>query len=166
MLCVLILYISGGTYSLQSAPNDRFFEKLFMEICFTLRVFARNLLRGNRRRNPFRISFWCLTWGSNPGFSSNKPTHYLLDHGDFYIFKKQTQNCIVLNKVYFFGRKENIIRHRHLDSGLIHNVDCCTDKALLEIFFNFLFLGKKIFLQKIKLVFFTKLPSALCWHFN
>ena len=21
-------------------------------------------------------------WGSNPGFSSNKPTHYLLDHGD------------------------------------------------------------------------------------
>ena len=31
----------------------------------------------------FRILFWCLTWGWNPGFSSNKPTHYLLDHGDF-----------------------------------------------------------------------------------
>ena len=46
MLCVLILYISGGT------PNDRF-EKLFMAILFTLRVFARNLLRGNRRRNTF-----------------------------------------------------------------------------------------------------------------
>ena len=27
MLCVLILYISGGTYSLKSSPNDRFFEK-------------------------------------------------------------------------------------------------------------------------------------------
>ena len=25
LLCVLILYISGGTYSLQSTPNDRFF---------------------------------------------------------------------------------------------------------------------------------------------
>ena len=24
MLCVLILYISGGTYSLKSIPNDRF----------------------------------------------------------------------------------------------------------------------------------------------
>ena len=24
--------------------------------------------------------------GSNPGFSSNKPTHYLLDHGDFNTF--------------------------------------------------------------------------------
>ena len=59
------------------------FEKLFMAILFTLRVFARNLLRGSRRRNTFCILFWCLAWGSNPGFSSNKPTHHLLDHGDF-----------------------------------------------------------------------------------
>ena len=43
-LSVLILYIRGGTYSLKSTPNDRFFEKLFMGILFTLRVFARNLL--------------------------------------------------------------------------------------------------------------------------
>ena len=82
MLCVLNLYISGGTYSLKSTSNDRFFEKLFMAILFTLRVFARNLLRGNRRRNTLSISFWCLAWDSNPSFSSNKPTHYLLDHGD------------------------------------------------------------------------------------
>ena len=34
-------------------------------------IFARNLLRGNRRRNTFCISFWCLAWYSNPGFSSN-----------------------------------------------------------------------------------------------
>ena len=32
MLFVLILYISVGTYSLKSSPNDRFFEKLFMAI--------------------------------------------------------------------------------------------------------------------------------------
>ena len=82
MLCVLILYISGGTYSLKSTPNDRFFEKLFMAILFTLRNFARNLLRGNRRRNIFGILFLCLARGSNPGFSSNKRTHYLQDHGD------------------------------------------------------------------------------------
>ena len=31
----------------------------------------------------FRISFWCLAWDPNPGFSSNKPTHYLLDLGVF-----------------------------------------------------------------------------------
>ena len=44
VVCVLILYISGGTYSLRSTPNDRFFEKLFMAILGILRVFARNLL--------------------------------------------------------------------------------------------------------------------------
>ena len=95
--CVLILYISGGTYCLKSTTNDRFFEKLFMVILFTLRVFARNLLRGNRRRNTFRISFWCLAWDSNPGFSSNKPTHYLLDHGDllYYI-------TAIISHVYMF----------------------------------------------------------------
>ena len=47
MLCVLILYISGGTYRLKSTPNDRLFEKIFMTILFTLRVFVRNLLRGS-----------------------------------------------------------------------------------------------------------------------
>ena len=34
MLYVLILYINGGTYSLKSTANDRFFEKLFMAILF------------------------------------------------------------------------------------------------------------------------------------
>ena len=103
MLCVLILYISGGTYSLKSTPNDRFVEKLFMAILFTLRVFARNLLRGNRRRNTFRISFWCLAWDSNPGFSSNKPTHYLLDHGDFKLTNIQTY-------IYIIGHYNPLVR--------------------------------------------------------
>ena len=87
MLCVLILYISGGTYSLKSTPNDRIFLKNSSWHLITHRVFARKLLRGNRRRKTFRILFWCLAWGSNPDFSSNKPTHYLLDHGDFFFFQ-------------------------------------------------------------------------------
>ena len=32
VVCVNFLYISGGTYSLKSTPNDRVFEKLFMAI--------------------------------------------------------------------------------------------------------------------------------------
>ena len=63
--------------------NDRLFEKLFMAILFILWVFARNLLKGNRRRNTFCILCWYLVWGSNPDFTSNQPTHYLLDYGDF-----------------------------------------------------------------------------------
>ena len=83
MLCVLILYISGGTYSLKPTPNYGFFEKLFIAILFTLWVFARKLLSGNRRINTFRILFWCLAWNSNSGFMSNKTTHYLLNYGYF-----------------------------------------------------------------------------------
>ena len=62
----------------QVDSERQIFEKLFMAIWFTLGVFARNLLRGYRRRNTFRILFWCLACVSNPGFSSNKPTNYLL----------------------------------------------------------------------------------------
>ena len=75
-------HLCGGTYSLKSTPNDRFFEKLFMaSLIYSQSFCQKSAERGNRRRNTFRISFWCLAWHSNPGFSSNKPTHYLLDHG-------------------------------------------------------------------------------------
>ena len=56
-----------------------------MAILLTPSMLARNLLRWTRRRNTFRIAYWCLSWDSNPGSSSIKPTHYLLDHGDFVI---------------------------------------------------------------------------------
>ena len=57
-----------------------FLRNFSWQFLFTLRVFARNLLlRGNRRWNTFCILFWCVAWGSNPGFTSNKPTHYILD---------------------------------------------------------------------------------------
>ena len=53
------------------------FEKFSWQVYSTLRVFARNMLRGNSRRNifSFHISFCCLTWDK-----SNKPTYYLLDY--------------------------------------------------------------------------------------
>ena len=107
MLCVLILYISGNTYSLKSTPNDTLFEKLFMAILFTLRVFgcweeiAEEIL--------FVFRFWCLAWGSNLGFSSNNPTHYLLDHGDFNIYTL-LNNWKVLMLHYDLG-PENINLH-------------------------------------------------------
>ena len=78
MLCVLIFIHKWRDLQLKSTPNDRFFEKIFVAILFALRVFAKNLLRGNRRRNRRN-----LAWSSNPGFSSYKTTHYLIDQGDF-----------------------------------------------------------------------------------
>ena len=104
MLCRLILYVSGGTYSLKSTPNDRFLRNFSWQFYFTPTVFARNLLRVSHRRNIFHISwqvylllnlftgicweiiavgiflffsyfgFDAFSWDMNPGFMSNKPT--------------------------------------------------------------------------------------------
>ena len=80
MLCVLVLYISGETYSLRSTLNDGFFEKLFMAVLIFSQSFCQ---KSAEKKSPQKcFLFWCLVWGSNPGFTSNKPTHYLLDYGD------------------------------------------------------------------------------------
>ena len=68
--------MSGGTYSLISTPNVRFLSSFFMSILFTLRVFARNLLRGSGPWNIFsyfRFDVWPVIW----------TTHHVLDYGDF-----------------------------------------------------------------------------------
>ena len=86
MLCVLILYISGGTHSLTSIPNDRFLEKLIMAIF----IYSQSFCQKSAERKSMKKYFSYIearpdikAWGSNPDYSSNKPTHYLLDHGDF-----------------------------------------------------------------------------------
>ena len=67
MLCVLILEV---TYSVESTPNDRFFKKLFRgSFIYSQRVFARNLLIGNRRRNIFFSYFVLMSdMEYEPGF--------------------------------------------------------------------------------------------------
>ena len=52
-MCVNFMHKWRGTYSSKSTPIDRFLRSFFMLILFNLRVFARNLLRWNRRRNIF-----------------------------------------------------------------------------------------------------------------
>ena len=43
-----------------------FLRNFSWQFYLLLKVFARNLLRRNRRRNTFRISFCCLAWDSKP----------------------------------------------------------------------------------------------------
>ena len=50
MLCVLILYVSGGTYSLTST-SSKFLGNFFMAALFSPGDYARSLLRGNSPRN-------------------------------------------------------------------------------------------------------------------
>ena len=83
VVCVYFIHEWRDLQFQIDSERQIFLRNFSWQFVFTLRVFARNLLRGHRRRNTFRILFWCLAWGSNPGFTSNKPTHFLLDHGNF-----------------------------------------------------------------------------------
>ena len=49
------------------------FSELLPEICWE--EIAEDLFF-------FHISFRCLTWVADPGFTSSRPTHYLLDYSD------------------------------------------------------------------------------------
>ena len=71
MLCVLVFSKNAGTYSLKSTLKDKVFENVFMTILFTL--------TGSPQRNIF-LYFFLLEL---PDQKPNKPTHYLLDYGDF-----------------------------------------------------------------------------------
>ena len=74
-----------GIYRLTLTAKNIFLRNFFMASLFTLRVFARNMLKEIAEEIIFffHVSFRCLTWDTNPGFSFNKPTHCLLDYGDF-----------------------------------------------------------------------------------
>ena len=120
-----------------------FLRNFSWQFLFTLRVFARNLLRGNRRRNTFRISFWCLAWGSNPGLSSNKPTHCLLDHGDertydsavFILFSQFYKNLLF----YWAIINWNFIWNIDLNNGVycdLRNKSACLNAVLRNSEFN------------------------------
>ena len=65
-VCVLILYISGETYSLKSDPNDRFFEKLFMAILFYSQSFCQKFAE---RKSPKKY-FLYFGLMSGPGFEA------------------------------------------------------------------------------------------------
>ena len=75
MLCASILYISGGNYCLTSTPNHRIFEKLFRGRLIYFQSFQqKSAEKNNRRRNIFsHISFWYLTWETNPGYTHTLP---------------------------------------------------------------------------------------------
>ena len=53
--------------------------------------FSQKSAERNSQKKYLLYLFWYLAWGSNPGFTSNKPTHYLLDCGDFLFPFRKTQ---------------------------------------------------------------------------
>ena len=78
-------FMSGETYSSKSISKDRFLWNVSMAILFTHRVFARKLLKSPKKYFFIHISFCskCMILCLNYSFMSNRPTHYLLDFGNY-----------------------------------------------------------------------------------
>ena len=124
--------MAGPTVDLRLTSNDWIFEKLFHgKFIFTLRVFARNLLRGNRRRNIFCILIWRLAYATNPGFTSNKSTYYLLDYGDFHF---HSTHIVCVNSVHewFTVAEKLFMVFRAFDTNL-------REEVVVEIFLHISF---------------------------
>ena len=66
MLYALILYTSGGTYTLKSTPNDRFLRSFFMAGLFALKEFLPDICWEEVAEDVFSYYF-----------------HILLDYVDF-----------------------------------------------------------------------------------
>ena len=141
-LCVLILYRSGGTYSLKSTPNERFFAKLFMAILFTLRVFSRNLLRGIAEEILFVFCF--DVW---PGIRTLAfRLISLLDHGDFSTFLKP-----VLAQLNLYSAHSRLIKsHRQYFKMSLHISFHFLQKTSLSFFDPFCRIIKKPYFLSVK----------------
>ena len=107
MLCTLILYMTGGPYSLTSIRNDRFLRNFFMASLYILSVFSKNLLRGNRRRNIFFIfgfDAWSVIRRRTLSLISQSTTSWTilqkckLFHRQFKLFTKNNviDNCLLM----------------------------------------------------------------------
>ena len=84
----LILYVSDGADNLKSTLKEGFLRNFFMSILFILRIYAKNLLGGNYRRNIFSyfVVFEMFDVGFlNQNLTSKKLTHYLTQFSFLFI---------------------------------------------------------------------------------
>ena len=83
MLCLLILYISGWTYSLNSTSNNRFLRSFMVILLFFSQSFCQKYAESSKSPKKY---FFIFRFVRNvcPGIGtvalrSNKSIHYLLD---------------------------------------------------------------------------------------
>ena len=141
MLCALILYVSGGTHSLKSIRTTKFLRNFFMVGLYTLRVFARNLLRGSHRRNIFSYFIFDDWLGiRTQAFASNKPTYWTTatfwrniaahinnvlknwtDRVDYYLWAAVTDKCYADKPETIDALMDNI--HEAIGKIQLHTID-------------------------------------------
>ena len=73
-------------FKVDSERQILFWETFHGNFIYSQSFFQKSAERKSPKKYFLYFLFWCLAWGSNPGFTSNKPTHYLLDHCDFCLY--------------------------------------------------------------------------------
>ena len=87
MFSALILYVSGRTYSLTSALNNRFLRNFFIDRFIYSQTFCQKSAEWKSAKKYFSyFSFDDWAGIRTQAFASNKPTRYILDHSDFILF--------------------------------------------------------------------------------
>ena len=115
MMCLLILCMSGGNYSLKSTPNDRFFKKIFMAILICSQSFLPENCREEISKEILLVFYF--------GFMSNKPIHYLLDYGDFILLSIPTKSWRKFkNFVTNFSNKRQILYSSQMPTWKIYRI--------------------------------------------
>ena len=88
MLCSLILYVSGGNYSLTSLPNDRFLRNFSQQFYFLLSEFLPEICWEEIAEQIF---FHISYWGQTLIISQHTPTRLRRLHTDqkkfFFLFR-------------------------------------------------------------------------------
>ena len=76
MMCVLIPYISKGTYSLNSMPNYRFLRNFFGNFIYTLKVFYQKFF------SYFLFDVWPKVWSEVSSLITQHTTYHgaFIDH--------------------------------------------------------------------------------------
>ena len=115
--------MSGGAYSLKSTPNDWFLRIFHVKFIYSQNACQKSSMRKTTMKYfvRFRIvgDAWAVIWTED--FTSNKPTLYLLNHGelfflsafDFYIYITRIIKGVILNEIQIiehFQNAEELIR--------------------------------------------------------
>ena len=79
--------LHGLFWSMNGWTKNNRFEKLFIAILYTVRIFAGILLRSSRRNFSNFDSFVMSELRFKPQLPSNKSTHYLLQFGGNLLYK-------------------------------------------------------------------------------
>ena len=88
-------------------------------------IYSQTFCRKSAERKSkifFIFSFLCLTWDLNPGFTSNKQTHCLLDYGNFTMIQITWIKFVTIAAIKLYKHFSKGLRNVSYLSYLLKNI--------------------------------------------